>query len=116
MQRELLHGRLALFEQPTDPKQLWIEHRVGDSSTVDAAHSLDVADFDGDGRPDVVVGETGGAARLIVFLNRGEGRFETRVIADHVSADYIRAIHLDGRPDIVTAGDGVISWWKNQSR
>ena len=116
MQREMPHGRLALFEKPSDSKQLWIEHRLGESSTVDAAHSLDVADFDGDGRPDVVVGETGGAGRLIVFLNRGEGRFETRVIADHVSADYIRAIHLDGRPDIVTAGDGVISWWKNQSR
>jgi hypothetical protein len=116
MQREMLHGRLALFEQPSDPKQLWIEHRIGDSPTIDEARSLDVADFDGDGRPDVVVGEKGGAARLIVFLNRGAGRFETRVIAEHVAADHIRAIHLDsgGHADILTIGKGAVSWWKNR--
>lgn len=118
MQREMAHGRLAMFEKPPDPKQLWIEHRVGDSPPIDEPRSLDVADLDGDGRPDVIVGEKGGAARLIVFLNRGDGRFETHVIADHVAADYIRAIHLDGsgRADILTIGLGVISWWKNQTR
>jgi hypothetical protein len=118
MQREMSHPRIAMFEKPSDPKQLWIEHQVGDSPSIDEARSLDVADFDGDGRPDVIVGEKGGAARLIVFLNQGEGRFETRIIADGVAADHIRAIHLDGsgRADILTVGNGEISWWKNQTR
>jgi len=118
IEREMPHGRLAMFEKPSDPQQLWIEHRVGESPTLHEARSLDVADLDGDGRPDVIVGEKGGAARLIVFLNRGVGRFETRVIADGVAADHIRAIHLDGsgRADILTVGNGVISWWKNQTR
>ncbi len=118
IEREMPDGRFAMFEKPPDPKQLWIEHRVGESPTLDEAHSLDVADLDGDGRLDVIVSEKGGAARLIVFLNRGERRFETRIIADHVAADHIRAIHLDGsrRADILTVGKGVISWWKNQTR
>jgi hypothetical protein len=118
MQREMSQPRVAMFEKPSDPKQLWIEHRVGESLTLDEAHSLDVADLDGDGRPDVIVGEKGGAARLIVFLNPREGRFEMRVIADRVAADYVRAIRLDrgGHAGILTVGKGVISWWKNQTR
>jgi hypothetical protein len=76
---------------------------------------MDIADVDGDGRSDVIVGEKGGAERLIAFLNRGNGRFEPRVIAGRVAADHVHTIHLDGRADIVTIGKGVISWWKNQS-
>ena len=116
LEREMPHGRFAMFERPSDPKQLWIEHRIGDPLVLDQARSLDVADLDGDGRSDVIVGEKSGAGRLIVFRNQGEGRFEPYVIADHVAADHIRAIRLDGRADIVTIGKGVISWWKNQTR
>ena len=118
MQREIPDGRFARFERPTDPTQLWIEHRISDALGLDQPRSLDVDDFDGDGRPDVIAGEKGGAARLIVFLNRGAGQFETRVIANHVGADHIRAVHLHngGRPDILTVGNGAISWWTNQIR
>jgi hypothetical protein len=117
IEREIPHGRLAMFEKPSDPQQLWIEHRIAGLLTIDELRSLDVADVDGDGRPDVIVGEKGGVGRLIVFLNRGESRFETRIIAGHVAADQIRAIQNGGgHADIVTIGKGVISWWKNQTR
>jgi hypothetical protein len=116
IEREMPHGRFAMFEKPSDPKQLWIEHRIGDPLVLDEPRSLDIADVDGDGRIDVIVGEKGGAGRLIVFLNRGDSRFDAHVIADHVAADHIRAIRLDGRADLVTVGKGVISWWKNQTR
>jgi hypothetical protein len=117
VQREMPDGRLAMFEKPSDPQQLWIEHRIADLLVLDEPRSLDVADVDGDGRPDVIVGEKSGVGRLIVFLNRGESRFEKRIIADHVAADHIRAIQkAAGHADIVTIGKGVISWWKNQTR
>jgi len=43
-------------------------------------HSLEIADFNGDGLPDIFVGEMGlgktPAPRLIIYLNRGGGDFE----------------------------------------
>lgn len=116
IEREMPHGRFAMFDRPSDPKQLWAEHRIGDPLVLDQPRSLDVADVDGDGRSDVIVGEKGGAGRLIVFLNRGDTLFDAHVIADHVAADHIHAIRLDGRVDIVTIGNGGISLWKNQTR
>jgi hypothetical protein len=118
MQREMPDGRLARFEKPSDPKQLWMEHPITDSLTLNEARSLDAADLNGDGRPDLIAGEKEGARRLIVFLNRGAGRFEAHVIADRVAADHIRVFDpgVHGRPDILTIGNNSISWWKNQAR
>ena len=53
------YGRLALLRPGADPEDLW-EAEVLREQLVDA-HSLQVADFDGDGRPDIYVGEMGRA-------------------------------------------------------
>ena len=117
MQREIADARFALFQQPADPKQLWIEHRIADSLALDHPRGLDIADFDGDGRTDLVVTERGGAGRLLVFQNQGSGRFTQHVIATGVSADQVRAVRWDReRPGILTIGGGFISLWRNQSR
>jgi hypothetical protein len=114
MQREMPHGRLARFKKPSDPKQLWVEYPIGETIALTAPRSLTVADVDGDGRPDVIVGERGSSGRLIVFLNRGEGRFEPSVIANHGAVDHLYAVDFDShRPDLLTIGNGVISWWEN---
>ena len=118
MQREMAGARFAWFEKPADPRQLWIEHPIASTLPLDHAHALDVADFDSDGRPDILVAEQGGAGRLLVFRNQGAGRFEPRVIAKGVAAGHARAIYLEGsaRQDILTIGNGVISLWKNELR
>ncbi len=70
-------------------------------------HSLAIADFDRDGRPDLFVAEMGlgrnPAPRMFVYLNRGEGSFEERVICRGVPTHEAKVADLtgDGRPDIV---------------
>jgi hypothetical protein len=118
LQREMPRARFARFQKPDDPKQLWIEHPIADALALDHPRGLDVADFDGDGRPDLVVGEQEGAGRLFIFRNEGEGRFQPRVISTGVAAEYVRAMKWDGdgRTGILTIGKGVISRWKNETR
>jgi hypothetical protein len=113
----MLKARFAWLEKPADPRQLWIEHRIADTLALERPRGLAAADFDGDGRPDLVVAERGGAGRLIVFQNQGGGRFEPHVIAAGVAADQVLTVNgARGRPDILTIGKGVISLWRNQSR
>ncbi|MBK8151326.1 MAG: VCBS repeat-containing protein [Acidobacteria bacterium] len=63
-------GDVVWYEQGVDPRLPWKRHRVG---TVTGPMSLDVADFDGDGDLDIMVGEHNlknpETARLVLFEN-----------------------------------------------
>ena len=63
-------GKLAWYEQPADATGTWTEHVIGNPT---GPMSLDVADMDGDGDLDVVLGEHNlkqpQTARLLVFEN-----------------------------------------------
>lgn len=113
VQRAVPRARLAWFEKPSDPKQLWIEHRLEGSLELNQVNSLQFADFDGDGRLDLLVGERAGAGRLILFHNAGAGNFEPHVIAsggiDHA---FVADWNGDGHPDIVTIRKEALSWWE----
>lgn len=81
VQREMPQARLAWFERPADPQQLWSEHRIETSLNLMQPHSLDLADFDAGGRPDIVLAERGGAGRLLILRNEN-ARFTPHVIAE----------------------------------
>lgn len=93
-------GRLAWFDPPD-----WEMHLLRDD--LFCPHSLAVADFDFDGRPDLYVAEMGLGQNEnpehLIFLNRGDGRFESTVIAEGIPTHEGRVADLtgDGRPDIV---------------
>ncbi len=115
-QRAMQRARLARFERPSDPRQLWIEHPIESIPDLAEPNSLDVADFDRDGRPDILVAERAGAGRLLVLRNEGGGRFAPAVIAQGPPVQFAHAIDLngDGRPDILVIRNDAIAWFENR--
>jgi hypothetical protein len=115
-QREMQPARLARFEKPADPRQLWIEHPIDSVPDLAEVNSLDAADFDGDGRPDILIAEKAGAGRLLVLYNEGEGRFRPVAIAQGRPIRFARAVDVngDGRPDILAIRADAIVWFENR--
>jgi hypothetical protein len=84
-------------------------------------HSLAVADFTGDGRPDILVGEMGLGRnenpRLIIYVNQGHGNFEPLLISEGVPTHNaaVGDLNGNGRIDVVgkpyKPGRCVDVWW-----
>lgn len=104
-------GRLAWYEQPATATGLWTERVISDS--VIGPMSLDLADMDGDGDLDVVVGEhnyaNSAAARLLIFENLdGLGTSWRRHVVhtgdEHHDGAQVVDIDNDGDLDIISIG------------
>lgn len=94
-------GRVGWFDPPD-----WTPHILRDD--LHCPHSVQLADFDGNGRLDIYVAEMGlgdhdEEARHLVFRNRGDGSFEETVVETGVPTHEAKAVDLDGdgRIDIV---------------
>ncbi len=106
-------GLLAWYEQGAAATNLWTQHVISD--TIIGPMSLDVADMDFDGDPDIVVGEHNlvnpSSARLFVFENtNGDGTsWETHLVYEgdeHHDGAQLTDIDGDGDLDIISIGWG----------
>ncbi len=94
-------GRLAICHAPDfEPRVL--------RADLFHPHSLAIADFDGDGLPDIFTAEMGlgrnpHEPRLLIFRNLGAGRFEEQIVCRGVPTHEAKVADMDGdgRPDIV---------------
>ncbi len=70
--------------------------------------ALLVEDFDGDGKPDLVVGSRSYDKTLAFFPNNGNGTFGARQDYDLGYFDHFSLgdVNGDGRPDLILSGDG----------
>ena len=87
-------------------KGTWLAHKIAD---IHFGHSLQIADFNGDGNLDIFVGEQrlDGAnpqAKAYIFYGDGAGNFKESYFAESLDFHEAKVVDLDGdgRPDIVS--------------
>ena len=128
-----LQGRLFAFLQPPDPATTWTAVQI-DPGPLWGVHSQVAADFDGSGRPQVMVGEapaagfgfgTNPSPESYVYRLTGapsDPAAWERTLVDTVGTLEAEAVDVDGDGRIDIAGHagvldgstpGVISWWQN---
>lgn len=107
-------GKLSWFENPT-----WKEHAI-ETADLEGAHSLEAADFDGDGDLDVMIGEmhTSASKRVMIYENLGGGSSWNRILLATTGTHNARVgdIGDDGDIDIVGknyAGPKALEMWEN---
>jgi len=104
-------GRLAWFENPADPTGPWTMHTI---DALRSAHSLDVADLDGDGKQEIVAAEHipfkpyRSRSRLMVYrqMDSAGKRFARFMLDDRFEHhDGCKVIELaNGRKGIISHG------------
>jgi len=128
-----LQGRLFALLQPPDIATTWTAVEI-DPGPLWGVHSQAAADFDGSGRPQVMVGEapaagfgfgTNPSPQIYIYRLNGEPTDPAaweRTLVDTVGTLEADAVDIDGDGRLDIAGHagvldgstpGVISWWQN---
>jgi hypothetical protein len=115
--------RIAWYEAPAESKAgNWKQHVI-EEPVETVIHALAAADFDRDGRLDVVAAhmhQGKSPQDVVVYLNVGGGlRWKRQMIATTGSHDVVAAdLDGDGRPDILGANHGgpfqPVELWRNR--
>lgn len=115
--------RIAWFAAPHDPKSgAWTEQVVAESAEA-VIHFAGAADFDSDGRVDLVTAamQQGKKPDIAVYRNEGAGARWTRHVVAPTSSHSMRIVDIDGdgRLDLYGAnwrGDRIVRLWRNVTK
>jgi hypothetical protein len=105
-QREMTPARLAWFEKPANPTTLWPQHAI--AGDWDRIHSVEIADFDRDSKPDVLVADAHG-----VHILRGITGKQIKIADGPSIRAFVLDINADGRPDVLLVRRDSLSCWRN---
>ncbi len=114
-------GNITWFENSGHPRDgaLWKRHAITLGGLL-GAYDVDVADFDRDGRPDVVASSWRLGNQFVWYQNPGAG-VETEWKAHVIDANQtetrtvsVADFNRDGRPDVLgtVTGTGIILWYE----
>lgn len=110
--------RISWFEAPDDRTSIWKEHVVADSVET-IVHSIGAADFDGDGKIDIVIAEMQQGAdpdEVAIFYNEGDNTWEKQVISTGgCHSMVVFDADEDGDMDIFGANfaENIVRMWVN---
>ncbi len=111
--------RISWFEAPKDPDLIWKEHIVADSVET-VLHSIGAADFDLDGKVDIVIAEMQQGVdpdEVAIYFNQGKHKWEKQVISTGGSHSMrLYDFDQDGDTDIVGANfaEHTLKMWINR--
>lgn len=113
--------RISWFEASEDPSLIWKEQIVADSVET-VVHSIGAADFDLDGRTDIIVAEMQQGSdpdEVAIFYNQGETMWKKQVISTGGSHS-MRLYDFDEDGDIDVFGanhaENIVKMWLNEKR
>ena len=112
------HYHISWFETPEDPALIWKEHIVADSVET-VLHSIGAADFDLDGKIDLVVAAMQQGVdpdEVAIYYNLGKNKWEKQVISTGGSHSMrIYDFDKDGDTDIIGANfaENILKMWIN---
>jgi hypothetical protein len=123
---DIVDSRVAVLVNADGKGGRWTRTELPRSVTYGSLHSLAVADFNGDGRPDVAVNEQEELLppgredpRWVVWENLGASRYAERIVLDaRLGGHELQAgdVDGDGDVDIVSKPWGPARWNGNGGR
>ncbi len=122
---QLRHERFLAAIEPWHGNQVSVyrlrrkqwERKVIDATLVDG-HTIQTADFNGDGNDEILAGFRGKGHSVYIYYSEGGGNWTRRTLDDggiSAAACAVADLNADGRPDVVCIGAATanLKWYEN---